>query len=56
MKTQDIAYRDGELTMNGFLAYDETIRDKRPGVLVVHEAWGLGKHAMERAKMLTGLG
>ncbi|TAL04912.1 MAG: dienelactone hydrolase family protein [Rhodospirillaceae bacterium] len=56
MKTQDITYRDGDLSCNGFLAYDETIRDKRPGVLVVHEAWGLGEHAKERAKMLAGLG
>jgi dienelactone hydrolase len=56
MKTQDITYRDGDLSCNGFLAYDETIRDKRPGVLVVHEAWGLGEHAMERAKMLAGMG
>jgi dienelactone hydrolase len=56
MKTQDIAYRDGDVNMSGFLAYDEKITDKRPGVLVVHEAWGLGEHAMSRAKMLAELG
>jgi dienelactone hydrolase len=56
MKTQDITYRDGDLTLNGFLAYDETLTGTRPGVLVVHEAWGLGDHAMERARMLAGLG
>ena len=56
MKTTDIEYRDGALTCRGFLAYDETKAGRRPGVLVVHEAFGLGKHAMDRAKMLAGLG
>ena len=56
MKTEDIRYSDGALNMNGFLAYDETKSGKRAGVLVVHEAWGLGEHVMERAKMLAGLG
>jgi dienelactone hydrolase len=56
MKTEDLRYSDGALNMNGFLAWDETKTGKRPGVLVVHEAWGLGEHVMERAKMLAGLG
>jgi dienelactone hydrolase len=56
MKTMDIEYRDGALTCRGFLAYDETRTGHRPGVLVVHEAFGLGKHAMDRAKMLADLG
>ena len=49
MKTADIDYRDGALTCRGFLAYNETKTGRRPGVLVVHEAFGLGKHAMDRA-------
>ena len=56
MKTVDIEYRDGGLTCRGFLAYDETKTGRRPGVLVVHEAFGLGKHAMDRATMLADLG
>jgi dienelactone hydrolase len=56
MKTADIDYRDGAMTCRGFLAYDETIQSRRPGVLVVHEAWGLGEHAKERAMMLARLG
>ena len=42
--------------LRGLLAYDETIAGKRPGILVFHEAWGLGDHAMERARMLAKLG
>src|ERR1700751_4397341 len=53
LQTKDIDYRDGALNMRGFLAYDETVPGKRPGILVVHEAWGLGEHAMERARMLA---
>ena len=53
MQTKDIEYQDGALTMRGLLAYDEANAGKRPGILVVHEAWGLGEHAMERAKMLA---
>jgi dienelactone hydrolase len=56
MKTEDIDYRDGSLTCKGYLAYDEKRQGKRPGILVVHEAWGLGAHAMERARMLAELG
>src|SRR3979490_1726818 len=56
MKTTDIEYRDGALTCRGFLAYDETKTGRRPGVVGVREAFGLGKHAMDRAKMLAELG
>ena len=56
MKTETITYSDGTVSMSGFLAYDETLTGKRPGVLVVHEAFGLGEHAMERARMLAKLG
>src|SRR5216684_52477 len=56
MLTQDITYRDGATSLRGFLAYDETARDRRPGVLVVHEGLGLNDHAMERARMIARLG
>jgi len=38
------------------LAYDENIKGKRPGVLVVHEWWGLNEYARKRARMLAELG
>ncbi len=56
MKTEDIEYQDGGITMRGYLAYDDEISGHRPGILVVHEAFGLGEHAMERARMLAELG
>ena len=56
LQTKDIEYQDGALKMRGLLAYDDAQTGKRPGILVVHEAWGLGEHAMERAKMLAKAG
>ena len=42
--------------MRGFLAYNASARDRRPGVLVVHEGLGLNEHTMERARKLVELG
>ena len=56
MQTKDIDYPDGTLACRGCLVYDETQSGKRPGVLVVHEGFGLGEHALERARMLVRLG
>lgn len=51
-----VSYSDGSTTMKGYLAYDSNIKGKRPGILVVHEWWGLNDYARKRAKMLAGLG
>ena len=56
MKTETISYSDGGVTLKGFLAYDEKRTDKRPGVLVMPEAFGLGKNAKARAQRLAELG
>jgi dienelactone hydrolase len=42
--------------MKGYLAYDDNIKGQRPGVLVVHEWWGLNDYARMRARMLAELG
>jgi dienelactone hydrolase len=56
MKTEDVLYTAGSLRMSGLAAFDETINGQRPGVLVVHEGWGLGEHVIDRAKMLADMG
>ena len=43
---------DGQ-TMKGYLVYDNAYHGKRPGVLVVHEWWGLNSYARGRARMLA---
>jgi dienelactone hydrolase len=54
--TQTVEYRQDGTVMRGFLAYDDALKGKRPGVLVVHEWWGLNDFARERALKLAGLG
>lgn len=56
MKTETIEYKDGDVTLRGYLAYDEKKTGKRPGVLVMPEAFGLGEHAKKRAERLAELG
>jgi dienelactone hydrolase len=54
--TQMVEYRQDGTVMRGFLAYDDALKGKRPGVLVVHEWWGLNDFARERVLKLAGLG
>lgn len=56
IKTEDINYQAGKTNMKGFIAYDDSIKGKRPGVLVVHEWWGHNDYARKRARMLASLG
>ncbi len=35
-----VEYRAPGVVMKGYLAYDKSIRGRRPGILVVHEWWG----------------
>lgn len=56
MKAESIAYSDGSTALKGYVAYDDTSTSKRPGVLVMPEAFGLGKNAKARARQLAELG
>ena len=56
VKTETITYKVGDTTFKGYLAYDDATKDKRPGILVVHEFWGLDAYARKRAEQLAGLG
>src|SRR5262249_10788722 len=56
MKTQTIEYQDGSVNLRGFVAFDDQKSQKRPGILVMPEAFGLGTHAKQRAERLAALG
>lgn len=56
VQTKAIEYKDGETTLTGYLYWDDAIEGKRPGVLVIHEWWGLNDYAKKRAHMLAELG
>ena len=54
--TNRIEYNVGDRVHQGYLAYDDEITDARPGVILVHEWWGLNEYLVRRAHMLAELG
>ena len=56
IKEDSITYTLDGKTYKGFVVYDSNKKDKRPGVLVVHEWWGLTDYPRSRAKQLAELG
>jgi dienelactone hydrolase len=54
--TETVEYKQGDTTLEGFLAYDDSISSKRPGVLVVHQWFGLTDYEKRRATQLAQLG
>lgn len=56
IQTKEVTYKGGGVTMQGFIAWDNAVQGKRPGVLVVHEWWGHNDYARSRAKQLAQMG
>jgi dienelactone hydrolase len=54
--TQTVEYKQGDTTLEGFVAYDDAIPGKRPGVLIVHQWLGLTDYERHRAEMLAQMG
>ena len=55
IRTEVVTYTAGDTTCRGHIAYDAA-GGSRPGVLVVHEWWGLDDYIRGRARMLAELG
>lgn len=53
---RDVVYRDGATVLQGYVAYDDAFKAKRPGVLVAHQWKGLGEYEKRRARMLAQMG
>ena len=56
LKEDNITYSANGVTLNGYVTYDESIKGKRPAILVVHEWWGLNDYSKMRARELAKLG
>jgi dienelactone hydrolase len=54
--TKNISYQDDGVVLEGYLAYDDSVKGKAPGVLIVHEWWGLNGYARKRAEQLAAMG
>lgn len=56
LKSEMVEYKHGELLLQGYLVYDDALRGKRPGVLVVHEWWGINDFTKKRTEQVAALG
>lgn len=57
VQTRVIDYKAADGTaLRGYFAWDDAVTGKRPGVVVVHEWWGLNDYAQRRARELAALG
>ena len=54
--TEAVVYKEAGEEYTGYIRYDNAIKGKRPGILVVHEWWGLDDYPKKRAEMLAKLG
>ena len=55
IQTKKVEYRDGDVVLQGMMAWDDTV-SKAPGVLIVHQWMGLTEYEEGRAKQLAKLG
>jgi dienelactone hydrolase len=53
---EPVTYMDGATTMKGFVLYDDATQAKRPGIVMVHEWWGITKHIHDEARSFAKQG
>ncbi|MCE9581421.1 MAG: dienelactone hydrolase family protein [Planctomycetes bacterium] len=56
VKTRAIEYKHGDVVLEGWMAWDDAAKEKRPGVLIVHEWWGHNPYVRKRAEQLAAEG
>ena len=53
IKEEPVTYKDGDTTMKGFVVYDDAAKGKHPGIVLVHEWWGITQHMHNEAHRLA---
>jgi dienelactone hydrolase len=56
IKTQWVDYKEGDTALQGYLAYDDSLTGKRPGVLLLHRRDGMSDLTLENARMYAQQG
>ena len=56
IKTQWVDYKEGDTALQGYLAYDDGIAGKRPGILLLHRRDGMSDLTLANAKMYAQQG
>jgi dienelactone hydrolase len=54
--TVRVEYKQGDTKLSGWLAYDDSVKEVRPGVIVFPEWWGMTDYPKMRATQLAKLG
>jgi dienelactone hydrolase len=54
--TSKIDYQVGDKSHQAYLAYDESINAPAPGVIIVHEWWGVNNYIIARTHQIAELG
>lgn len=53
---EDVNYKSGNTNLIGYIAYDNAVKGKRPGVILAPDWWGISEFARSRARALAKLG
>ncbi|MGZ3742943.1 MAG: dienelactone hydrolase family protein [Pseudobdellovibrionaceae bacterium] len=56
IKTEAVEYKQGGTTLEGFLAYDSSVKTPRPAIMIIHEWTGLGDYVKGRAQEMAKKG
>lgn len=56
VREEAVNYKDGDTALKGYIVYDDARQGRRPGILVVHEWWGITKHVRDSARDLANKG
>lgn len=50
VKEKAVSYKAGDTTLKGFVVHDDAKKGKQPGIILVHEWWGITKHMHNEAR------
>ena len=56
IQTREVELKQAGILLKGFIAWDDAVTERRPGVLLVHEWWGLDDHMRAQARRLAEAG
>lgn len=56
IKEENVVYMADGKVFKGFIAYPDNVKGKLPGILIIHEWWGLNDYTKNRARQLAALG
>lgn len=56
MREETIAFRSDSANLQAFVVYNDSVKGRRPAVIVLPEWWGLNDYPKKRARMLAQLG